>query len=152
MGTRADFYVGKGPEAEWLGSIAWDGYPSGVADNVFTPKIEKTYRKRVEAFLQTRDDTTLPADGWPWPWEDSCTTDYAYTFHNGKVYVSCFGARYLPFKTFERVNASETQCEKWMEKDRKETFPNMKDKQKTTFGRRSGLIVCGSQGPIDNLE
>jgi hypothetical protein len=30
MGTRADFYVGRGPDAEWLGSVAMDGYPSGV--------------------------------------------------------------------------------------------------------------------------
>lgn len=30
MGTRADFYVGRGESAEWLGSIAWDGYPSGI--------------------------------------------------------------------------------------------------------------------------
>ena len=27
MGTRADFYVGRGDAAEWIGSIAYDGYP-----------------------------------------------------------------------------------------------------------------------------
>ena len=26
MGSRADFYIGEGTEAEWLGSVAWDGY------------------------------------------------------------------------------------------------------------------------------
>ena len=30
MGTRADFYIGKGTDAEWLGSIAWNGYPDGI--------------------------------------------------------------------------------------------------------------------------
>lgn len=30
MGTIADFYVGRGPKAEWIGSIAWDGYPDGI--------------------------------------------------------------------------------------------------------------------------
>jgi hypothetical protein len=30
MGTRADFYVGRGETAEYLGSIAWDGYPDGL--------------------------------------------------------------------------------------------------------------------------
>ena len=151
MGTRADFYVGKGPEAEWLGSIAWDGYPSGIAKTVFTSKTEKTYRKRVEAFFRDdRTDVSRPADGWPWPWEDSATTDFAYTFHKGKVYVSCFGNRYLPFKTFERVNLSETLGAKW-EKEKKEDFPNMEDKQKTTFGKRSGLTVVDQNGPIDNL-
>lgn len=32
MSTRADFYVGRGAEAEWIGSISWDGYPDGVDD------------------------------------------------------------------------------------------------------------------------
>ena len=27
MGTRADFYVGRGEKAEWVGSIAMDGVP-----------------------------------------------------------------------------------------------------------------------------
>jgi hypothetical protein len=153
MGTRADFYVGKGSDAEWIGSIAWDGYPEGIAPRIFTAKTEKTYRKRVEAFFENdRNDVTRPKDGWPWPWEDSCTTDYAYTFHKGKVYVSSFGARYIPFKTFKRVNASETLSEKWMEKDRKETFPNMKERQKVTLGRRCRWMVIGSTGPIDGLD
>ena len=33
MGTRADFYMGTGTGAEWLGSVALDGYqdgPSGI--------------------------------------------------------------------------------------------------------------------------
>ena len=31
MGTRADLYIGRGTDAEWIGSVAWDGYPSGLA-------------------------------------------------------------------------------------------------------------------------
>ncbi len=30
MGTRADFYTGRGQTAQWLGSIAWGGYPVGT--------------------------------------------------------------------------------------------------------------------------
>lgn len=30
MGTRADFYVGTGANAEWLGSIAYDGHPDTI--------------------------------------------------------------------------------------------------------------------------
>lgn len=37
MGTRADFYVGRGEQAEWLGSIAWDGNPGAIFDGDFTP-------------------------------------------------------------------------------------------------------------------
>jgi hypothetical protein len=41
MGTRADFYVGRGGQAEWLGSIAWDGYPSGIDKWVFSVSTEQ---------------------------------------------------------------------------------------------------------------
>ncbi len=30
MGTRADFYIGRGPTAEWIGSLPLDGYPEGI--------------------------------------------------------------------------------------------------------------------------
>ena len=40
MGTRADFYVGKGKDSEWLGSIAWDWYPDGIPDNILDAESE----------------------------------------------------------------------------------------------------------------
>ena len=86
MGTRADFYIGKGKDAKWLGSIAWDGYE--FAKNPKTPiakaKTEEEFLAAV-AELSKRDDFTKPEDGWPWPWADSQLTDYAYYFENGKV-------------------------------------------------------------------
>ena len=39
MGTRADFYVGRGESAEWLGSVAWDGNPRGIDDPVLTTPV-----------------------------------------------------------------------------------------------------------------
>ena len=112
MGTRADFYVGRGENAEWIGSIAWDGYPSGIKPtstnkdrwgcseheprpkgaHLFASADEATFRDRVEQFFANREDVTRPAEGWPWPWDDSGTTDYAYAFDGGKVYASCFGS------------------------------------------------------------
>jgi hypothetical protein len=38
MGTRADFYIaieGETPHLEWLGSIAFDGYPEGIPPSVW---------------------------------------------------------------------------------------------------------------------
>src|ERR1044071_8308752 len=85
MGTRADFYVGRGPKAEWLGSIAWDGYDiSGF--KIAQAKTAKTFRKRVAAFLISRDDVTLPSMGWPWPWEDSTLTDEVWAFDGGHLW------------------------------------------------------------------
>lgn len=91
MKTRADFYVGRGENAEWIGSITWDGYPDGIADAVFDAVSEDDYRKAVEAFFADRTDVNHPSEPWPWPWDDSRTTDYAYAFDGNRVYGSCFG-------------------------------------------------------------
>ncbi len=86
MGTRADFYVGKGKDAEWLGSIAWDGYRSGIDGYILKAKTEAIYRKAVEVFLSKRDDRRFAKDGWPWPWNDSGTSDCSYWFFDGKCW------------------------------------------------------------------
>lgn len=114
MGTRADFYVGCGPRAVWLGSVAWDGY-EWAEDRKCKLRKAKTaaqFREAVASILKHRDDATLPSQGWPWPWETSATTDYAYYFFGGRV------------------------C--W--KDRND-WPDMTAQQKVTMGSRSGLVV-----------
>lgn len=100
MGTRADFYVGAGLQAEWLGSFAWDGYPDGVVlDSVFPATSESEFRERIKTLFSARDDVTLPADGWPWPWDTSNTTDFAYCWSDGDVQVYCFGSGPIPSKS-----------------------------------------------------
>jgi hypothetical protein len=79
-----------------------------------------------------RKDFTLPSDGWPWPWDDSHTTDYAYAFFADEVWGSGFGHAWF--------KASEVEPED--HGDAKPTiFPNMKERAKITFGDRSGLII-----------
>jgi hypothetical protein len=63
MGTRADFYVGRGADMEWLGSIAWDGYPPGIRGGVLAATSEADFRALLSAFLAPREDVTLPNDG-----------------------------------------------------------------------------------------
>ena len=75
-----------------MGSIAWDGYPDGIELAILEARDRKTYQKKVNDVLFSRDDKTLPGDGWPWPWKDSQTTDFAYTFDGEKVLCSCFGS------------------------------------------------------------
>lgn len=87
MGTRADFFIGAGKNAEWIGSVAWDGYEWANKKECDLVKSD-TKNKFVDAVLdifKDRDDVTLPVDGWPWPWDDSNLTDYTYYFKNGKV-------------------------------------------------------------------
>ena len=152
MGTRADFYVGRGESAEWLGSIAWDGYPSGIAGSkhstskgdikacpILNATTEKAFRRVVSAELARRDDGTAPNMGWPWPWETSATTDFAYAFDQGKVYASCFGGKWYR-ATSPRLHEESSRGEVAV-------FPNMKERANVQFGgKRSGLIVVSTRG------
>jgi hypothetical protein len=159
MGTRADFYVGRGVDAEWIGSIAWDGYPPGITPlseemvrayrggpmthksiewpkgaHLFDATTEAEYRERVERFFQYRDDVTRPADGWPWPWEDSRTTDYAYAFDGGKVWASCFG--------YEWFDPTQPEPELGDEGEKVAVFPQFtKDRMAQPGTHRSGIGV-----------
>lgn len=115
MGTRADFYLRRGKEplaiGDWLGSIAFDGYPEGIPKDVLQAKNPEAFLAALETFAKECDHWTSPADGWPWPWKTSETTDYAYVFSNSRV-------------TY-----------------RKAKYPDMTSVQKVTLGKRSGLMV-----------
>jgi len=134
MGTRADFYAGRGKDAEWLGSIAWDGYPEGIPGSILHAETEDGYREVVGWFLQGRDDASLPErDGWPWSWTDSGTTDYAYAFDGGKVWTSCFGSEWFDPLVEVDYDALEADAAE---------FPDMSDRQHVAWaGVRSGLTV-----------
>ena len=147
MGTRADFYAGRGPGAEWLGSIAWDGYPSGGPAGLLRSAAvtEPSWRQGVYQLLVSCGDTaTAPDHGWPWPWDDSGTTDYAYALDGGVVWCSNFG---LPW--FAVDSASPTFGEPREDDEpagERAVFPDMSRFRNITMGRRSGLIVFGGLG------
>lgn len=131
MGTRADFYVGKPDGLEWLGSIAWDGY---CIDHVALASTEEQFRRSLEEFFASRDDVTRPEQGWPWPWDDSNTTDYGYVFFadHGVVY-QCFGGEVLSAAD----ESEEPQPIVGLTFD----YPNMADRKAVARGNRSGLMV-----------
>lgn len=139
MGTRADFYVGRGEDAEWLGSIAFDGYPDGYPEDVLRAEDEAQFRKRVAQLLDELDHSTLPEHGWPWPWDDSGTTDFAYAFADDAVQVACFGGGWL------------TACELGEPEEFDDLpevdFPDMTAHKNVARGRRSGVIVVGRNNP-----
>jgi hypothetical protein len=144
MGTRADFYIGRGKDAKWLGSIAWDGMPEHIPANLLNSKTKTTFIKRLKA-LETRDDWTSPFMGWPWPWDNSQTTDYAYAFDAGTVWASSFGHAWFDPLGPESDDADD-------EDFGKEEFPNMAEGAKVTYGKRSGVIIMGPQGVANNEE
>ena len=137
MGTRADFYVGRGKNAEWIGSFAFDGYPDGNAKEVIKETDERGFRESVASLLKSLDHSTTVEEGWPWPWENSRTTDYAYAFDNGKVYASCFGHPW--FDPLEQRDEDHDECQ-----GPKVDFPDMMtDKAAPAGSQKSGImLVC----------
>jgi hypothetical protein len=136
MGTRADFYVGRGLKADWVASIAWDGYPEGIEDKIKDATTREEFLLELGKYLSKRKDATLAKDGWPWPWDDSRTTDYAYAFDEGKVWASCFGHQW-----FEANKPEDT------ENDGEKTalFPDMKDRKNVAHGSdKSGIIIVST--------
>lgn len=132
MGTRADFYVGAGKDAEWIGSVAFDGYKWDEQPDcaIMQAKTAEDFRAAVAGGFKGRDDASTPEDGWPWPWATSSTTDYAYCFEDGATKSYCFG------RPIERDESGDT-----VDTPDRGDWPDMKDKQQVTFGKRSGLIV-----------
>lgn len=145
MGTRADFYVGRGAEAEWLGSIAWDGYPVGVFTGsdglVLGIDTEDWWRGEVAKFIERRSDGTKPEMGWPWPWSDSGTTDFAYAFDEGQVWVCGFGSGWDALTTTDDDAYDDSYGPPAV-------FPDMTERKNVTRGSRSGIMLIGPTGPI----
>ena len=145
MGTRADFYVGKGKDAEWIGSTAWGGYRDGIDEAVLNAHTESDFRSAIEAFFAPRNDVTRPADGWPWPWNTSKTSDCSYWFFEGR----CWDAQgspdvYVPCdeQQPEWGNDDEEELQdKWLANREQIDFPDMSERKNVTYGQRSGLIV-----------
>ena len=145
MGTRADFYVGAGKEAEWIGSLAFDGYrihemtkersfkdiDSMECWAIKTATTENVFRRAVATLLEINDTATSPGEGWPWPWEDSKTTDRAYCFVDGQCKVFSWGEEVTFASDGDYATRAGIKAE----------WPNMKSKQNVTFGPRSGLLV-----------
>jgi len=135
VGTRADFYVKK----EWIGSVAWDGYEWSEKPNspIASAKTEQDFRLAVETMFGPRGDVTRPEQGWPWPWKNSQTTDFAYVFEDEKVSIYIFGHKATGQLDEDGFRISEDEkCQ---------DFPDMTKIQKVTLGPRSGVIVIGGK-------
>lgn len=129
MGTRADFYVGTGDSAEWLGSVAWDGYEWQEMPDcpLMKAATEDEFRAAVAVIALSRGDWTSPEQGWPWPWNNSFMTDRAYAFVAGKTQDFNWGK--LPPKNEDDEPAITV------------SWPDMSERMNVTLGDRSGLIV-----------
>lgn len=149
MGTRADFYIKTGTELEWIGSVSWDGYDvhecqraDTSATSVRKADSEKDFRHALEVYFNERDDVRLAENGWPWPWEDSCTTDMSYVFDTqlGKTRCFSWGKELKPFDpNMEPEERDDEHDEAELPSDFK--WPDMSEIAKVTD---AGFIIISS--------
>ena len=145
MGTRADFYVGKGRDAEWLGSIAYDGHRESIDPQILGCQSPEAFRYAVARFLAERDDATLPAQGWPWPWDTSATSDCSYWHFGGQTWDAQGNPEvYVPCSVKEPTDEDDEECEESFLKDRERIeFPDMSAHKNVALGQRSGMLIIG---------
>jgi len=96
--TKADFYIGNGIAANWIGSIYSDGYPNGIPIQILICTNPTLFEEEVVEFLH-KVKGIVKTDGgkWPWLWPDSQMTDYSYMFlpAHHKVFASHYGKNFF---------------------------------------------------------
>jgi len=87
----------------------------------------------------------MPEHGWPRPWESCHTTDFAYLFEDGEIYVSAFGRRFVPVSEYKSWGDCDTPEREAYDEGPSDVaeVPNMKAIQNVDLGRRSGVMILG---------
>ncbi len=103
MSTKTDFYLGRGHDAEWLGSLQGDSEPGNLlrvppGRLALTATDETTYRAAVADLFIVWETEELGAayprrTGWPWPWHNSHIDSWIITFDPSErcVFVTMSG-------------------------------------------------------------
>jgi len=134
MSTKADFYVGRDTEAEWMGSIAWDGTPVAIPKVIREATSEEEFREQVARFLKNRSDAATATQGWPWTWDSSYGTNYTYAFAEGKVWTCHYGSSWW--------DAMRPEPEHTSLKRKGAILPDMSNHRKRTAGPKGqGILI-----------
>lgn len=97
--TTHDFYLGRGPDAEWLGSVHLTSSAHDGLDEIERARSQGGFRTLVDFFLHAAEvdeagEVTHAGREWPWPWPTSHGTDYVYAFDEGVVWTALRGNRW----------------------------------------------------------
>lgn len=161
MGTRCDFYVmDKKNKLNWVGSYGWDGYPDGNPKGMKLHKVttEEDYKKKVITFLEDSEGYITGRDGWPWPWDNSGTSDHYYFFYDGAVWCGDLyigeGEYTIKLKDFlDNIDefGDHDDCDEEVEKKAQEMsfkdkykLPDMSKVKDVDLGRSSGVMILRS--------
>ncbi len=112
MGTKADFYVGIGPDAEWLGSIFKEGDVWHIPLDILIQINQTMFEELTLELLSSKDSVIADrGDKWHHPWADSRVTDYSYMFDPGREKVLMYqsGIDFLvdPIKVLQGYSIEE---------------------------------------------
>ena len=113
MGTKADFYIGIGANAEWFGSLLQNGDPWHIPIEIFIQVNRIMFEELTLDFLKKCNGVIAQnKDKWPHIWSDSRVSDYSYIFYPGheKVYMYQMGCELLfdPVKILQGFSIMES--------------------------------------------
>lgn len=112
---KADFYVGMGPSAEWLGSVSRCGEIWAISNALLLQVNQTMYEEAVIEYIKFCEGVVANhVCEWPWDWMDSRMTDYSYTFipEQNKVFMSMFGEELIdPIKIIQGDSVLEALTE-----------------------------------------
>jgi hypothetical protein len=103
MSTKTDLYIGRGHDAEWIGSLQGECDPENMlrvppGRLALTARDEATYRDAVQDLLTVWAVEEIghaypPRTGWPWPWPTSHVSSWiiAYDPDEAGVFVTVGG-------------------------------------------------------------
>lgn len=100
-----DFYLGRGPQAQLLGSALLTSDVGTLADKLLAPHrlwregnpekpfTDALWRSRVQDLLDSVDDVGgVVHASWPHPYRNSLDSDYSWWFEKGGLYLYNLGA------------------------------------------------------------
>ncbi len=119
--TAADFYIGRGPSAQWVGSLSHNARPgilhwTSAGCEVLDAVTALDYTRGLDTLLslpstERRNWAHHPANGWPWCWHDSSLTGWCYAFDAGRVWISYFGRSWFPCPSTDQLESgSDLDC------------------------------------------
>jgi hypothetical protein len=87
--TKADFFLGRGRDSVWLGSVGSHGRPEMLNREIVCAGSREAFKRAVGAMVRTLAQGVPPEMGWPW--RNGRTTEYTYAFDDGEIFVSVSG-------------------------------------------------------------
>ncbi|SFO04815.1 hypothetical protein [Amycolatopsis rubida] len=97
--TTHDFYLGRGPDSEWIGAVRLGDCACPGLDGIGRARTAEEFAGLVDFFLHAPEideagEVTHRGREWPWPWPTSHGTDVVHAFDSAAVWTALRGERW----------------------------------------------------------